>query len=110
MGKHNFYNLPHPIFLESVDYVFVVNYRVFVNRSISMDKIQYVGFDMDHTLVGKHCVLSNFILLPNEMSYEFLAYKTPEYEQLAYDLIVERLVEIGYPRVSIPLDLRNRIN
>ncbi len=26
--------------------------RVFVNRSVSMDKIKYIGFDMDHTLVG----------------------------------------------------------
>ena len=27
--------------------------RVFVNRSISMDRIKYVGFDMDYTLVGE---------------------------------------------------------
>lgn len=27
-------------------------YRVYVNRSISMEKIKYVGFDMDHTLAG----------------------------------------------------------
>jgi len=24
-----------------------------VNRSVSMDRIKYVGFDMDHTLVGE---------------------------------------------------------
>lgn len=29
----------------------------------------------------------------------FLVYKSPEYEQLAYDLTVERLVTIGYPQV-----------
>ena len=28
-------------------------HRIFVNRSVSMDRIKYVGFDMDHTLVGK---------------------------------------------------------
>jgi len=30
-------------------------------------------------------------------------YKSPEYEQLAYDLIIERLVDIGYPQVSLLL-------
>ena len=28
-------------------------YRVYVNRSVSMDRIKYIGFDMDYTLVGK---------------------------------------------------------
>lgn len=50
--------------------------RVFVNRSVSMDKIKYIGFDMDHTLV---------------------VYKSPEYDLLAYDMAIERLIQIGYP-------------
>lgn len=33
--------------------IFNLNPRIFVNRSVSMDRIKYVGFDMDHTLVGK---------------------------------------------------------
>ena len=28
--------------------------RVYTNRSVSMDRIKYIGFDMDHTLVGEH--------------------------------------------------------
>ena len=31
----------------------VYHYRIFVNRSMSMDRIKYIGFDMDHTLVGE---------------------------------------------------------
>ena len=27
--------------------------RVFVNRSLSLDKIRFFGFDMDYTLAGK---------------------------------------------------------
>jgi 5'-nucleotidase len=51
--------------------------RVYVNRSISMDRIKYIGFDMDHTLV---------------------VYKSPEYDILAYDLTVDRLIATGYPK------------
>ena len=28
------------------------------------------------------------------------AYKSPEYEQLAFDMAIERLISVGYPRVS----------
>ncbi|XP_074640114.1 cytosolic purine 5'-nucleotidase-like [Tubulanus polymorphus] len=52
------------------------HHRVFVNRSLHLDKIKFFGFDMDYTLA---------------------VYKTPQYESLAFDLIVERLVSIGYP-------------
>ncbi|XGW32840.1 hypothetical protein V3C99_017395 [Haemonchus contortus] len=50
--------------------------RVFVNRSLRMEKINYFGFDMDYTLVQ---------------------YKSPDLEILAFDLAVERLIAIGYP-------------
>ncbi|XP_019411210.1 PREDICTED: cytosolic purine 5'-nucleotidase isoform X4 [Crocodylus porosus] len=50
--------------------------RVFVNRSLAMEKIKCFGFDMDYTLA---------------------VYKSPEYESLGFDLTVERLVSIGYP-------------
>ncbi|XP_064631608.1 cytosolic purine 5'-nucleotidase-like isoform X2 [Lineus longissimus] len=50
--------------------------RVFVNRSLYLDKINFYGFDMDYTLA---------------------VYKSPEYECFAFDLIVERLISIGYP-------------
>ena len=28
--------------------------RVFVNRSLSMEKIKFFGFDMDYTLAGRY--------------------------------------------------------
>uniref|UniRef100_A0A8C9VX32 Cytosolic purine 5'-nucleotidase n=1 Tax=Scleropages formosus TaxID=113540 RepID=A0A8C9VX32_SCLFO len=51
--------------------------RVFVNRSLAMEKIKCFGFDMDYTLA---------------------VYKSPEYESLGFDLTVEHLVSIGYPQ------------
>uniref|UniRef100_A0A672R890 Cytosolic purine 5'-nucleotidase n=2 Tax=Sinocyclocheilus grahami TaxID=75366 RepID=A0A672R890_SINGR len=54
-----------------------VHHRVFVNRSLAMEKIKCFGFDMDYTLA---------------------VYKSPEYESLGFDLTVERLVSIGYPQ------------
>ncbi|XP_041921006.1 5'-nucleotidase, cytosolic IIa isoform X2 [Alosa sapidissima] len=53
------------------------HHRVFVNRSLAMEKIKSFGFDMDYTLA---------------------VYKSPEYESLGFDLTVERLVSIGYPQ------------
>uniref|UniRef100_A0AAQ4S5I7 5'-nucleotidase, cytosolic IIb n=1 Tax=Gasterosteus aculeatus aculeatus TaxID=481459 RepID=A0AAQ4S5I7_GASAC len=52
-------------------------HRVFVNRSLAMEKIKCFGFDMDYTLA---------------------VYKSPEYESLGFKLTVERLVFIGYPK------------
>uniref|UniRef100_A0A8C9W010 Cytosolic purine 5'-nucleotidase n=1 Tax=Scleropages formosus TaxID=113540 RepID=A0A8C9W010_SCLFO len=52
-------------------------HRVFVNRSLAMEKIKCFGFDMDYTLA---------------------VYKSPEYESLGFDLTVEHLVSIGYPQ------------
>lgn len=51
--------------------------RVFVNRSLSLDKIKFFGFDMDYTLA---------------------VYKSPVYEKKAFDLVCERLASIGYPQ------------
>ncbi|CAL8358456.1 unnamed protein product, partial [Boreogadus saida] len=51
--------------------------RVFVNRSLAMEKIKCFGFDMDYTLA---------------------VYKSPEYEALGFELVVERMVSIGYPQ------------
>ncbi|XP_051830477.1 5'-nucleotidase domain-containing protein 4 [Antechinus flavipes] len=52
------------------------NQRVFVNRSLALGKIRCFGFDMDYTLA---------------------VYKSPDYEALAFELLLERLVCIGYP-------------
>ncbi|XP_065648392.1 cytosolic purine 5'-nucleotidase isoform X3 [Hydra vulgaris] len=50
--------------------------RVFVNRSLSLENIRYFGFDMDYTLA---------------------VYKSPAYESISFDLVVNRLIDEGYP-------------
>ncbi|KAK3878933.1 hypothetical protein Pcinc_016476 [Petrolisthes cinctipes] len=50
--------------------------RVFVNRSLHLEKIRFYGFDMDYTLAE---------------------YKSPQYENLGFTLLKERLIKIGYP-------------
>ncbi|XP_042896001.1 cytosolic purine 5'-nucleotidase isoform X2 [Parasteatoda tepidariorum] len=52
------------------------HHRIFVNRSLHLEKIKFFGFDMDYTLAQ---------------------YKNPEYEALQFQLIRDRLVSIGYP-------------
>uniref|UniRef100_A0A8C7UVR9 5'-nucleotidase, cytosolic II, like 1 n=1 Tax=Oncorhynchus mykiss TaxID=8022 RepID=A0A8C7UVR9_ONCMY len=49
---------------------------VFVNRSVTLENIKCYGFDMDYTLA---------------------AYKSPDYEDLGFELLRDRLVSIGYP-------------
>ena len=57
--------------------------KVFVNRTLNMRKIKYIGLDMDHTLVRYH-------------SHAF--------EELAHKTMRRRLVEkIGYPAVILQL-------
>ncbi|PAA92912.1 hypothetical protein BOX15_Mlig027590g1 [Macrostomum lignano] len=50
--------------------------RIFVNRSVQMEKIKFYGFDMDYTLAQ---------------------YVSPLYETMSFKLMLERLVETGYP-------------
>lgn len=50
--------------------------RIFVNRSLHLQKIKFFGFDMDYTLA---------------------VYKSPAYESMGFNLLKERLVSIGYP-------------
>lgn len=69
--------------------------RVYVNRTVNMDKIHFVGFDMDYTLVGMLIFLRIFV---DEV---FAEYKSPEYEILAYDMTMKRLIQNGYPEVLI---------
>ena len=52
-------NMDHvPLVRTLRDCLLVSTFRIFVNRSVSMDRIKYVGFDMDHTLVGKELPVS----------------------------------------------------
>ncbi|GAM17863.1 hypothetical protein SAMD00019534_010380 [Acytostelium subglobosum LB1] len=50
--------------------------RIFVNRDLKLDRIEFFGFDMDYTIA---------------------VYNSPDFEQLTYDMVIERLVELGYP-------------
>jgi HAD superfamily 5'-nucleotidase-like hydrolase len=60
-----------------------LNQKVFVNRTLNMRKIKYIGFDMDHTLVRYH---------------------THEFENLAHDIMKKSLVEKkGYPASILAL-------
>ncbi len=43
---------------------YLFQYRVFVNRSVSMDRIKYIGFDMDYTLVGEFNVMCTIWTTP----------------------------------------------
>uniref|UniRef100_A0A8C9T2Z6 5'-nucleotidase, cytosolic II, like 1 n=1 Tax=Scleropages formosus TaxID=113540 RepID=A0A8C9T2Z6_SCLFO len=51
-------------------------FRVFVNRSLTLENIRCYGFDMDYTLA---------------------MYKSPDYEEVGFELLRDRLVSIGYP-------------
>ena len=53
------------------------NSKVFVNRTLNLKKIKYIGLDMDHTLIR---------------------YKTENFERLSHGKIIEKLVASkGYP-------------
>lgn len=52
-------------------------HRIFVNRSLHLENIKFYGFDMDYTLAE---------------------YKSPQYEQLGFNLVKQRMVEMGYPK------------
>ena len=57
-------------------FCFVLN-RVFVNRSLQLSKIKFFGFDMDYTLA---------------------LYKSPQYEILGFNLVIDELIKLGYPK------------
>jgi HAD superfamily 5'-nucleotidase-like hydrolase len=57
--------------------VISVKNRVFVNRTLNLKQITYLGLDMDHTLVR---------------------YQSQQFEKLAHEIILSKLVEeLGYP-------------
>jgi len=53
-----------------------MRHRIFVNRSLHLEKIKFFGFDMDYTL-AEYC--------------------TPAYEAMTFELAIERLIILGYP-------------
>lgn len=56
--------------------------NVFVNRTLNLKKIRYIGLDMDHTLVR---------------------YKSLNFERLCHSQVIEKLVKRGYPAVVASL-------
>lgn len=50
--------------------------KVYVNRTLNMKKIRYIGVDMDHTLIR---------------------YNTENFERLSHSKIIEKLIRRGYP-------------
>jgi HAD superfamily 5'-nucleotidase-like hydrolase len=59
--------------------------RVYVNRTLNLRKIRYLGFDMDHTLVR---------------------YNSSAFEQTTHELVLEHLLTKGYPDAvrKLPFD------
>lgn len=51
---------------------------------------------MDYTLAGKFSIFSCYKLKLIWISIS--EYKSPQYEQLGFDLVKERLVSMGYPK------------
>ena len=52
-------------------------HRIFVNRSLHLNKIKFFGFDMDYTLAQ---------------------YKSPEYEAVQFTMLLDQLLKMGYPK------------
>lgn len=68
-----------------------MNQKVFVNRTLNLKQIKYIGLDMDHTLVR---------------------YNSNNFEQLAHKVVLQKLVsEKGYPKdiVNLPFDFKKAI-
>lgn len=59
--------------------------KVYVNRTLNLRKIRYIGFDMDHTLIS---------------------YDSRAFEKTVHELVLERLVAQEYPReiLTLPFD------
>lgn len=53
-----------------------MQHHVFVNRTLNLKRIKYIGLDMDHTLIR---------------------YNTEEFEKLSHSVMKEKLVKRGYP-------------
>lgn len=53
-----------------------MNKNVFINRTLNLKRIKFLGLDMDHTLIR---------------------YKTEEFERLSHSIMKEKLIKRGYP-------------
>jgi len=82
----------------------IVFRRIFVNRSLHLENIKFYGFDMDYTLAGNYFDIALFLFFSkreaeiNCITRNILEYKSPQYEQLGFNLLKDRLVSLGYPQ------------
>ncbi|XP_055353973.1 LOW QUALITY PROTEIN: cytosolic purine 5'-nucleotidase-like [Paramacrobiotus metropolitanus] len=70
LATTNGLDVPHKYYREA-------EHRIFVNRSLRLGQIKFYGFDMDYTLA---------------------VYKSPAYETMAFEEIIARLIDVGYPQ------------
>ncbi|NOY93309.1 MAG: HAD-IG family 5'-nucleotidase [Deltaproteobacteria bacterium] len=61
------------------------SHRIFCNRSLRLDRVQWIGFDMDYTLA---------------------VYDQPEMDRLSIAVTVKKLVEQGYPEALLSMPFR----
>ncbi|XP_023338424.1 cytosolic purine 5'-nucleotidase [Eurytemora carolleeae] len=59
--------------------------RIFTNRSLSLEKIKFYGFDMDYTLAE---------------------YISPNYEKLGFNMIRDHMLKLGYPSELAKLEFK----
>ena len=62
------------------------NHRVYVNRSLNMERIKAIGFDMDHTLI---------------------MYNREAFETLAFRETLKKFIEAGYPEELNKLEFKS---
>ncbi len=97
-----------------------INSRIFVNRSVNFDNIEYIGCTFAHSLVvvikqNFFHFFKNFLknntrkLTTNktkqkkykctvDMDYTLAVYNSPAFEDLQISLTIERLIKRGYPK------------
>lgn len=71
---------------------FVFSRKIYLFDQILFFKLQ-IGFDMDYTIAGSP---TNQLIITHFMQ-TYVEYVSPAFEKLAFDHIIERLIDVGYP-------------
>ncbi|CAD5213179.1 unnamed protein product [Bursaphelenchus okinawaensis] len=69
-------NVNAPLVPQTNAYKHDPSQRIFVGRSLRLEKMKFFGFDMDYTLAN---------------------YKSPAYEGMLFSRTISRMIDIGYP-------------
>ena len=75
---------------------------MFVNRSLSLDKIKFFGFDMDYTLAGKLKNIIKFYIYLDPLSYRYLYMISQAYKRSSRAGLFKAW--LSYPMISKNLD------